>query len=295
MDSLRIHNKFRVCPTLQQGGTQTIQQSIYLTHDNPCGANLLMFEEMGYTQIRYVDLKNYLDQVLASEPMKLLFEEIRLRGTEYILNPDNTTLYLKYLLALSNWAEAGFANLPIPPNYFKGYYMKFSVYDASGAAIYDSDFPFIKIVAVSPSGTISKTTVRVYLPPSYNVQTASVYKICNNFTKLPWVRDNIPGNSTKIEDYIQYSDFYTNQMTLPESIMATASLLIDSANTRTFGIPTYGFSDRVDVLFNGGISYNCCQYINIYTTPDADGNTTLIETLFARLTLYEDASIIPVV
>jgi hypothetical protein len=84
-------------------------------------------------------------------------------------------------------------------------------------------------------------------------------------------------------------------MALPESLMATASLLIDTANTRTFGIPTYGFSDRVDTLFNGGIGYNCCQYLNIYTTPDADGNTTLIEALFARLTLYEDASIIPVV
>lgn len=67
-----------------------------------------------------------------------------------------------------------------------------------------------------------------------------------------------------------------------------------TANTRTFGIPTYGFSDRVDTQFNGGISYNCCQYINIYTTPDEDGNTTLIESLFARLTLYEDAAIIPI-
>lgn len=76
--------------------------------------------------------------------------------------------------------------------------------------------------------------------------------------------------------------------------MATASLLIDTANTRTFGIPTYGFSDRVDTLFNGGISYNCCQYINIYTVPDQDGNTTLIEALFARLTLYEDAAIVPI-
>ena len=67
MDSLRIHNKFRVCPTLQQGGTQTIQQSIYLTHDNPCGLNKLIFQEMGYTQIRYIDLKNYLDAILGSE------------------------------------------------------------------------------------------------------------------------------------------------------------------------------------------------------------------------------------
>lgn len=49
MDTLRIQNEFRIAPTTQQGGTQTIQQSIYLTHHNPCGANLLMFIEMGLT------------------------------------------------------------------------------------------------------------------------------------------------------------------------------------------------------------------------------------------------------
>ena len=293
MDSFRIHNKFRICPTTQQGGTQTIQQSIYLTHNNPCGANLLIFQEMGYTGIRYIDLKNYLDETLASAPMKELFEEVRIRGTEYINNPKDSSFYLKYLLALSDWAVAGFDNIPIPPDYYKGYYMKFSVYDASGAAIYDSDFPFIKIV-YQQGGNILKTNVRLYVPNPFSPQTtADVYKICNNYAITPWISEDV--NASAINFYIRYSDFFFNQMALPESIMATASLLIDTANTRTFGIPTYGFSDRVDTLFNGGIGYNCCQYLNIYTTPDEDGNTTLIEALFARLTLYEDASIIPVV
>jgi hypothetical protein len=293
MDSFRIHNKFRICPTLQQGGTQTIQQSIYLTHNNPCGANQLVFQKMGLTGIRYIDLKNYLDQTLATEPMKLLFEELRQRGTEYINNPNDSSYYLKYLLALSNWAVAGFDNIPIPPDYYKGYYMKFSVYDGSGAAIYDSDFPLIKIVYVQ-NGNIYKQKVKLYIPnPFTPQQDAEVYKICNNYAITPWISENI--SDSAINFYIRYSDFFANQVALPESIMATASLLIDTANTRTFGIPTYGFSDRVDVLFNGGISYNCCQYLNIYTVPDEDGNTTLIEGLFARLTLYEDSAIIPVV
>jgi len=294
MDSYRITNKFRICPTLQQGGTQTIQQSIYLAHNNPCGANLLIFQEMGYTGIRYVDLKNYLDETLASEPMKKLFEELRVRGTEYINNPQDSSFYLKYLLALSNWAVAGFDNIPIPPDYYTGYYMKFSVYDASGAAVFDSDFPFIKIVN-QVGNNIVKSTVKLYVPNPFTPQTtAEVYKICNNYAVMPWISEN-KFNDNIINFYIRYSDFFANQVALPESLMATASLLIDTANTRTFGIPTYGFSDRVDTLFNGGIGYNCCQYLNIYTTPDADGKTTLIESLFARLTIYEDASIIPVV
>jgi hypothetical protein len=294
MDSLRIHDKFRICPTLQQGGTQTIQQSIYLTHNNPCGANQLIFQEMGYTGIRYIDLKNYLDETLKSEPMRLLFEELRLKATEYINHPNDNSYYLRYLFALSNWAVAGFDNIPIPPDYFPGYYMKFSVYDASGAAIFDSDFPFIKIVS-QQGANISKQQVRLYVPNPFTPQSlADVYKICNNYAVTPWISED-KFNDNQINFYIRYSDFFANQVALPESIMATASLLLDTANTRSFGIPTYGFSDRVDILFNGGMSYNCCQFINIYTTPDKDGNTTLIESVFARITLYEDASIIPVV
>ena len=292
MDSFKVQDKFRICPTTQQGGTQTIQQSIYLTHDNPCGANKLIFQEMGYTKIRYIDLKNYLDETLKSEEMQNLFQELRIRATQYLNHPNDNTLYLEYLWALQNWAQAGFQNIPIPPDSFPGYYMKFSVYDASGAAIVDSDFPFITIVTKT-GAILSKTTVKLYFPnPFTPQQTAEVYKICNNYCVTPWISESL--QDSQINFYIRYSDFFANQMALPESIMSTASLLIDTANTRTFGIPTYGFSDRVDILFNGGIGYNCCQYINLYTTPDSDGNTTLIESLFARLTLYEDASIIPV-
>lgn len=68
MDS-PVFKTLRICPTTQQGGTQTIQQSIYLTHNNPCGANKLIFQTMGLTQIRYIDLKNYLDEILGTEEM----------------------------------------------------------------------------------------------------------------------------------------------------------------------------------------------------------------------------------
>jgi hypothetical protein len=248
---------------------------------------------MGYTGIRFIDLKNYLDEILKSEPMQLLFDEIRVRGTDYINHPQENSYYLQYLLALSNWSEQGFQNLPIPADYFSGYYMKFSVYDASGSAIFDSDFPFIKIVYQS-GNNLYKTRLRLYVPnPLNNQPYAEVYKICNNYTVMPWISE-VKYADDKTNFYIRYSDFFFNQVSLTESIMATASLLLDTANTRSFGIPTYGFSDRVDTQFNGGISYNCCQYINIYTTPDEDGNTTLIESLFARLTLYEDAAIIPI-
>lgn len=73
MDS-PLFKTLRICPSTQQGGTQTIQQSIYLTHNNPCGLNTLIFQKMGLTSIRYVDLKNYLDAMLDTDEMVSLFK-----------------------------------------------------------------------------------------------------------------------------------------------------------------------------------------------------------------------------
>lgn len=42
MDSSRFPFRFRIGPTTQQGGTQTIQQSIYISHDNPCGITRML-------------------------------------------------------------------------------------------------------------------------------------------------------------------------------------------------------------------------------------------------------------
>lgn len=70
--------------------------------------------------------------------------------------------------------------------------------------------------------------------------------------------------------------------------MAVASLLIDSANTRTFGIPRYGFSARENISPFGGIMYNCAHFIDIRTIPDENGKTTLVESVFFRLSLNED-------
>ncbi len=55
-----------------------MQQAIYLVRDNPCGANKLIFQEMGLTGIRFIDLKNYLDEILATPEMIDLFEQVKI-------------------------------------------------------------------------------------------------------------------------------------------------------------------------------------------------------------------------
>ncbi len=39
-----IQMGIRMAPTVQQGGGSTIQQSIYLSHNNPCGGSLQAFQ-----------------------------------------------------------------------------------------------------------------------------------------------------------------------------------------------------------------------------------------------------------
>ena len=282
--SFHILDKLRMCPTIQQGGTQTIQQSIYLTHDNPCGANKLIFQGMGYTQIRYIDLKNYLDDILGTDEMRLLFEEVRIDGTDFMNSPLDEQKQFKYLYSLSNWAKAGINNLPIPINYYPGYQFSFSVFDGSGCLIYGSNSPTLTIISKT-NGIYTRNTTTLqqvydinnfkYVP---SVSSTNLYKICNDYLLLPFV------NQTNVIN----SDFIINQLSLPETIMAVSSLLVDSANTRTFGVPKYGFSNRSNQLQVGGIAYYCAHIIDIYSIPDVNGETTLIESIFARIALEEN-------
>lgn len=281
-----VIDKLRMCPTVQQGGTQTIQQSIYITHDNPCGINKLIFQGMGFSGIRYIDLKNYLDDILGSAEMRALFEQVRTDGTDFINSPLDTQKQYKYLYSMSQWAEAGISNLPIPPTYYPGYAFSFSVYDGSGSIIYASRTPTLRIISET-SGVYTRNTVP--LTSTMNPQDATslaLYKMCNNYILLPFL--NVSDSQSLAA---KNSDFVINQLALPETIMAVSSLLVDSANTRTFGVPRYGFSNRSNQLQVGGIAYYCTQIISIYTMPDQDGKTTLIESVFARIALEEDTTI----
>lgn len=190
MDKQNEEN-FRIGPTIQQGGTQTIQQSIYLAHNNPCGVNKLIYQKMGLTGIRYIDLKDYMDEILNSEEMMLLFEEIRIKGTAYVDNPTYYHYQSKFVYAIQNWAEAGLRNLSIPVNYYNGYKIRFSVFDEEGCSIYDSFFPIIKPVDVDSNGEV----YYVYLPlldnPWFPFPLTAIwpcYKLCNNPNIIPYLK-----------------------------------------------------------------------------------------------------------
>lgn len=283
MDS-PVFKTLRIAPTTQQGGTQTIQQSIYLTHNNPCGANLLVYQEMGLTKIRYIDLKNYLDAILASEEMIDLFEEIRIAGTEYIAKPDDNQLFWRYLYTIMQWCKRAIANLPVPVNYYPGYTFRVDVYDGSGTSYYDSFYPILEIIDYyNDSYGLAKVNITPAQAKDFRTPFVNIYKVTSGVRSIPF----IDALTTKGYSII-LSNFMFNQSSAIETEMAVASLLIDSANTRTFGIPKYGFSARQNISQFSGIVYNCAHFIDIRTMPDEDGNTTLIESIFFRLSLNEN-------
>lgn len=282
--SARVLKNLRMNPTLQQGGTQTIQQSIYLAHENPCGVNFLIFEEMGDTKIRYIDLKNYLDDILGQEEMRLLFEQVRVAGTEYINNPENVQFLFQYLYSIQHWGEKAITFLPVPTTYYPGYRIRFTVYDGSGCALYDSNFPYLNIIQES-GGVYYRTQLEVVPNPHVIFGKPSLYKLSIDYLLMPYL------DTTNFYSFLAlYSDYVINQMPLPETTMCISSLLVDSANTRTFGVPRYGFSARPNAhgIAIGGIGYHCVNFIDIRTTPNPDGETTLIESIYARLSIEED-------
>lgn len=216
--------------------------------------------------------------------MRTLFDQVRVDGTAYMNNPLDVQKQNHYLYSMSQWAEAGINNLSVPIDYYQGYQFSFSVFDGSGCLIYGSDSPTLKIVSESNGiYTLTTTTLKqTYDVNNYefvpSVSSTNLYKICNDYVLLPFA------NQAEVVD----SDFIINQLSLPETMMAVSSLLVDSANTRTFGVPKYGFSNRSNQLQVAGVAYYCAHVVDIYSVPDANGDTTLIETIFVRIALEEN-------
>lgn len=276
--------KLRIAPTTQQGGTQTMQQAIYLVHDNPCGANQLIYQKMGLTGIRYIDLKNYLDDILETPAMIDLFEQVKIAGTDYINNPGDESAYYKYRYSLMIWAKTAMQYYPIPEDYYTGYRLKFSLYDGDGDAMFDSFFPELLIMRKI---SFAPYYVPTYVPLTwnpYNQWNITLYKMLSYKKFLPYINTSDPFRGVEVAS----SDYLLTQTMFPESIMAEASLLVDTANARAFGIPTYGFSARSNQYVNGGIGYYCAHVIQVRTaTAVANGTFPLIESIFVRLSLEE--------
>jgi hypothetical protein len=293
MDLSNINEGFRINPSVQQGGTQTIQQSIYLTHLNPCGINLLIFEEIGATKITFFQLKVYLDNILKESTVMEKFMIVRETGTDYMYRPTFQT-QLSYIYSVQEWGKEAY-NF-VPERTFEGYTWRLSVFNYNGVMVWDSLTPDLDSVIIKPDGTFDWTYVPLVLEfqslppvvvtvrnPFINDTSTAVqlYGISNNISF-----SNFLDRDTELGSSVVQSSFLVNQVALPESMMAIASLLTDPANTRVFGVTEYGFSARQDTKNTGLIGYHCVHLNDIKTI---ENNPILIETFFIRLSLEQNS------
>ena len=290
----------RIGPVPQQSGAQTIQQAIYQAHGSPCRINLLVYDPIGITNIRYIDLKQTLDICLNTPRAVDSFDNARLEAPTYLQysSPANRLIYLD---ALTTWAKKLFLSIPRPEG-ISGYSYVLTVFDYNGSTIWDSKTPFLLPIITDMDGNAQYNQVTLSPQNPFKnkdgspVTSTPLYGLGLNQGYTAWITGAIStGPHMNDPAYtVRSSAFSVNQANFPETVMATASLLNDPANTRSFGFPMYGFSARQqmpnqDGTTNyGAIGYYCCLIINLYTVPNANyPNSTLIETVTVRLGLEQ--------
>lgn len=287
-------NGFRINPTPQQAGTQTMQQAIYQAHNSPCGQNKLIYDPILVIDDQtfyFIDLKNLLYDIMNAESTVELLQAAIESGTTYLVDPSPPNR-LVYLSSLLDWAKSLFIQIseksPIP-----GYEYVLTVYDYNGNTIWDSGTPTL----TPTTNTVPPNYVQIPLstpnPLAGSPSSINLYGISNIPTAMAWI------NGATVNGALAQRSAYTiNQAAMPESVMAIASLLTDPANTRVYGFPRYGFSSRQNTLnaiasdINyGQLGFYCCYLNSLYSNPIADNNytSTLIEYVFVRLGLAQSA------
>lgn len=301
-----IFNNLRVGPIPQMGGTSTTQQAIYINHNNPCGINQFLFNKIGETDITYQQLANILTEGMTTPDATDAF--LNLKNLFVLFNQDPTNQneykvfesYYDYGVKCWNF----FQGLDIP-----GYKVHLTIYEDNGRTIFDSDFISWKLVyefggsllptqlQLVPSGTLTVNTFinnPVPPPPIIPITISSVLNptganYCDfyNILKTPsywsFILNVVNPVSNRPQVELVKSPFLVNQTQMFESIMAIASLLTDTANTRAYSAIRYGFSSRPVLPGDGQIGYYCCYLQQIYSDEGF-----LIESFFVRLGLERE-------
>lgn len=270
--------RFRIAPAPQQGGTQTIQQTINLSHNNACGFNPFLELLMGDTGISYMQFGEFLNTLFREESTVQMFEEYVQVVRAYNDMPSET-LQRKMVMSLYEYGLSIKNALSVLPP-IAGYRYVCSVYDSNGATILDTSLasswpPVIQTGA----DTYESTTLvlQTYRNPENTVCT--IYPLLTQPSVYSWIDQSVGTQSELIN-----SSYLVNQISMSESVIAVSTILTDTANTRVYKLPGFGFSARPYSPKQPDISYNVCFMKRV-----ADG-AKLLSSFFVRLTLLRQNS-----
>lgn len=314
MDPTKTGTQFGPIP--QMCGTSTTQQGIYLTHNNPCGVNRLLYSLMGKTGLTFQKLADILSEGLSDPESSFAYENL---VNAFIQFNENTSLQNQYKVydayfVYGNALWKFFKNVKV-----EGYKTRLSVYEENGRLMFDSDFLNWPLVYETPGGDLAPTqlqlvpsgviTINTFFlgpPPFPPNPPGTAYPLTINETLNPTGTDycdfynllktpsfwpyilnitNPVSKSSQIE--IVNSPFMINQTQMFESTMAIASLLTDSANTRAYSALRFGFSARPVLPGVGQLGYYCCYLQQIYSQGESP---YLIESFFVRIGLEREIS-----
>lgn len=293
----------RIGPIPQMGGTSTTQQAIYLNHNNPCGINQFLYNLLGETNITYQQLADILSNGMSAEESVEAYKELKQIFFNFNENPTLQNQYKVYDIyrsyGLALWDI--FQKLEIP-----GYKTHLTIYEDNGRTMFDSDFIPWKLVYESggvlaptqlqlvPAGNITVSITMPFPLPPLVINTTlnptganycSLYDILKTPSFWSFILNVINPVSNQSQLEIIQSPFLVNQTQMFESFMAIASILTDTANTRTYSATKFGFSARPVLPGSGEIGYYCCYLQQIYSESGF-----LIESFFVRLGLERETT-----
>lgn len=295
----------RVNPIPQLGGTSTTQQAIYLTHNNPCGINSLLYNLMGETGLTFQQLANLLTEGMNTEGSAIAYDDLVKAFMSFNTDPtlqNQYNIYDKYFKYGTKLWEF-FSTIDIP-----GYKTNLTVYDDNGRIMFDSGYTNWPLVVEVSEGIyeplqlelVATTPYSITFPVPYPPFSITISQIFNptgsdkcdlyNLLKTPsfWpfiINKTHPISGTSQIEILN-SPWMINQNQMFESTMAIASLLTDPANTRTYSALRFGFSARPVLPGSGEIGYYGCFLQEIYS----ETGDFLIESFFVRLGFIREIS-----
>jgi len=255
----------------QMGGTSTTQQAIYLVHDSPCGINPFLLNKIGTTSITYIDLNNRLSAAINAPASQEAFSALVAAFNQIQSDPSNQNYYALYRA----YYELGAAIWDDLSDFSQdGYTTTLTVYDEDGRTFFDSTLegwfpvagtgPFVPVVL-----TLVPTIISIpgpigtyYLNPTGS-DFAELYNISKTPSFLPYIVSIVNPQTGRNQSEIFNSGFLLNQAQMFESLMASASLLTDTANTRFYNAIGSGFSARPVSPGRGNLGYYTCIIQNI--------------------------------
>lgn len=258
----------------QMGGTSTTQQAIYLAHNTQCGINPFLENKIGTTTISYIDFSNILQDAISDPATQPFFQQIVDAFLQIQQDPSDQNEYALY----DAYYKYGQAMWDVLSGFqVDGYLTTFTLYDEEGRTFFDSTregwFPVfdvgggvlapVQLLLVPLAIQLPVPGGGIYKLNPTGSQTASLYNISKTPSYQSYIINALNPITQRQQSEIFFSGFVLNQAQMFESLMASMSLLTDTANTRFFNRINTGYSARPVSPGSGNLGYYTCTILNI--------------------------------